>query len=232
MVKLFIFVCIVSALLLGKTSQASDCSIEASTTINDNYCVKIEIKSKDQQALADMVVYLEPLSGQMLTSSTETLVINQHNKAFSPYLSIIQANQEIRFTNQDDITHHIYSVSKGNKFSFKIRAGQTNANTTFDHSSEIAMGCNIHDWMSGYLLVLNTPYFAKSNELGVASFNGVKQGKYQIVVWHPQMKASNNRLIIEKDIHDNVRYSINLTAELEKTPVQEGEDDFDFLSDY
>ncbi len=217
---------------ISKISQASDCSVSTNVATNDDYCVQVNVQSKSKQALADMVVYLEPLSGQVLAPSTETLVINQTNKAFSPYLSVIQANQITRFTNQDDITHHIYSVSKGNKFSFKIRAGQSNASTVFDHSSEIAMGCNIHDWMSGYLMVVDTPYFAKSNTLGMANFSHVKSGKYRIVVWHPQMRESNNRLIIEKDINGDSYFSVNLTAELETLPVQESDDDFDFLSDY
>jgi len=222
----------VLSFFVSKISQADDCSVITNATTNNGYCVQINVQSKSKQTLADMVVYLEPMSGQILPISTETLVINQHNKSFSPYLSVIQANQVTRFTNQDDITHHIYSVSQGNKFSFKIRAGQSNDDMTFDHSSEIAMGCNIHDWMSGYLLVVDTPYFAKSNASGIASFNHVKPGKYRVIVWHPQMQASKNRLMVDKQINENSVFSVNLIAELEKLPRQESDDDFDFLSDY
>jgi hypothetical protein len=228
----FNLIFVVLSLFVNKISQADDCSVITNATTDNDFCVQINVQSKSKHALADMVVYLEPLSGQILPSSTKTLVIKQHNKSFSPYLSVIQSNQVTRFTNQDDITHHIYSVSQGNKFSFKIRAGQSNDEMTFDHSSEIAMGCNIHDWMSGYLLVVDTPYFGKSNKLGAASFNHVKAGKYRVVVWHPQMQAGDNRLIVEKQINKNSVFSVNLTAELEKLPRQESDDDFDFLSDY
>ena len=227
-----IFFFVLVSFSFNKISQAGDCSVITNATVNDGYCVQITVQSKNKKFLADMVVYLEPLSGQILPTSKEILVINQKNKAFSPYLSVIQANQEIRFTNNDDITHHIYSVSHGNKFSFKVRAGQSNANTIFDHRSEIAMGCNIHDWMSGYLLVVDTPYFAKTNKLGMVNFSNVKHGEYQIVVWHPQLQESNNRLIINKNINENINFSVSLTAELEELPVQESDDDFDFLSDY
>jgi len=216
----------------SKISQAGECSNITDAANNDGYCVEVIVRSRNKQALAGMVVYLEPQSGQILATSTEPLVINQQNKTFSPYLSVIQANQETRFVNKDDITHHIYSVSRGNKFSFKIRAGQSNADTVFDHSSEIAMGCNIHDWMSGHLLVVDTPYFAKSNGVGVANFSNVKSGKYQIVVWHPQLQEKNNRVVIEKEINNSEVFSIDLTAVLEELPVQENDEDFDFLSDY
>jgi uncharacterized GH25 family protein len=94
------------------------------------------------------------------------------------------------------------------------------------------MGCNIHDWMSGYLLVVNTPYFDKTDNTGQVSFNLSKQGKYNIVVWHPQMQSDNNRMMIEKNISDNETFSFTLNNEMDSIPTQESDDDFEFLSDY
>lgn len=183
-------------------------------------------------ALDDMVVYLEPLEGQVLEQSSEEIVIGQHGKSFSPYISVSQVKTKINFVNQDDITHHIYSAGSDNKFSFKIRAGQTNSLTSFDNTSEIAMGCNIHDWMSGYLLVVDTPYFGKTNEQGQVSFEISKQGKYNVVVWHPQMEEDNNRIIHDEVITANSNYTYKLTSEMSEIPMQKSDDDFDFLSDY
>ena len=216
-------------LSLFNNVYADDCS---STQNEGRYCVAVTVNGPDTEVLADMVVYLEPLSDQTLPNSANTVIINQHHKAFAPYISVSQTQQAVRFTNQDDITHHIYSVATKNKFSFKIRAGQSNNDMAFNHANEIAMGCNIHDWMSGYLLVVDTPYFAKTDALGKAIFNNVIQGKYLVVVWHPQLKTNNNRLVVEKDIYDNTRFSVSLKAKLESLPKQDSDDDFDFLSDY
>jgi hypothetical protein len=179
-----------------------------------------------------MVVYLEPLDGQKLEQSSEEVVIGQFGKSFSPYISVSQVNSKVNFVNQDDITHHIYSAGSDNKFSFKIRAGKTNSTTPFDNASEVAMGCNIHDWMSGYLLVVNTPYFGKTDKDGQVSFAIDEQGKYKVVVWHPQMQEDNNRLINEEIITTNSIFTYKLKKEMSEIPIQKSEDDFDFLSDY
>ncbi len=133
--------------------------------------------------------------------------------------------------NKDDITHHIYSVGSQNKFSFKVRAGN-NTRVEFDRATEIAMGCNIHDWMSGYLLVLNTPYFEKTNDEGIAYFNIAQLGRYNVVIWHPQMEERNNRMAIEKNINKDIKLSFVLSKAMHNIPLQESDDDFDFLSDY
>jgi len=215
-------------LVLPKISNANSCD----NTAENNTCVQIFVKSKTGERLVDMVVYLEPLDGQVLKKSLKEVVVGQFGKSFSPFLSVSQVNSKVNFVNKDDITHHIYSAGNDNKFSFKIRAGTTNSSTQFKHVSEVAMGCNIHDWMSGYLLVVNTPYYDKTDELGQVSFNIAKQGKYKIVVWHPQMQVDNNRMSITKNISEHDTHTFILKDEMQSIPVQESDDDFEFLSDY
>ncbi len=222
------YILLLTLILFPQISKATSCDNKAE---NDT-CVQIFVKSKTGKELIDMVVYLEPLDGQTLEQSRKEVVVGQFGKSFSPYLSVSQINSQVNFVNRDDITHHIYSAGNENKFSFKIRAGKTNSSTTFEHASEVAMGCNIHDWMSGYLLVVNTPYFDKTDEHGRASFNIAKRGMYRIVVWHPQMQADNNRMTIEKDISEHDTLAFVLKNEMESIPMQESDDDFDFLSDY
>lgn len=216
------------AVVIPKAYSENSCNNESA----GNSCVQVFVNNKNGQALADMVVYLEPLGEQKLEQSSKEVVVGQLGKSFSPYISVSQVNSRVNFVNQDDITHHIYSAGSDNKFSFKIRAGQTNSVEQFDQEAEVAMGCNIHDWMSGYLLVVNTPYFTKTDNQGRASFDVIKKGKYKVVVWHPQMQSENNRLSKEEAIVTNSAITFSLKNEMYDIPLQESDDDFDFLSDY
>ncbi|MBL4942159.1 MAG: hypothetical protein JKY81_10905 [Colwellia sp.] len=223
-----LFFLLLSVLITPESSSAASCNSESM----NNTCVQIFVNGKTGQALANMVVYLEPLDGQILTRSSKEVVVAQLGKSFTPYLSVSQVNSKVSFVNQDDITHHIYSVDSNNKFSFRIRAGQTNASETFGHVADVAMGCNIHDWMSGYLLIVNTPYFGKTDTQGQVSFNIAQQGKYNVVIWHPQLKNDNNRLSKTASIIANSTFTFTLKNEITTPTTQENEDDFDFLSDY
>ena len=102
----------------------------------------------------------------------------------------------------------------------------------FTATGEVAMGCNIHDWMSGHLLIVDTPYFDKTNDNGQASFVIKDEGSYQLTLWHPQMNEVDNRITQTITLHENKQIEVKLTKAMEPLPEQKSEDDFDFLSDY
>lgn len=198
----------------------------------NSLCIEVQVMSVENKPLADMVVYIEPLAGQVVPSTQAEISIGQRDKSFTPYISVIQRHQKVSFVNHDDITHHIYSVDSDNKFDFKIKAGKANAEQRFEKSAEIAMGCNIHDWMSGYLLVLDTPYFAKTDSSGTAHISLVQKGRYKVVVWHPQLSSVNNRMEQEAVFEVNTNLALKLQHAMVDIPEQENDDDFEFLSDY
>lgn len=179
-----------------------------------------------------MVVFVEPVGHQVNTMNTNTLEVGQLNKAFIPYISVMQLGSDVRFNNKDNITHQIYSPVGKNKFSLKIRSGESFIKNDFTEAGEVSMGCNIHDWMSGYLLIVDTPYFSTSNNNGVAEILIEKSGQYNVVVWHPQMNEPENKLVKAIDISNPMKMTMQLLTPMDEVPLQQNEDDFDFLSDY
>ncbi len=198
----------------------------------EEHCIQVSVHNKKGVAVSDIVVYLKPLSGQILPPSSEIVTISQKDKAFSPYITVSQANNKVNFVNQDDITHHIYSAGGEDNFSFVIQAGTEHMSASFDNETEVAMGCNIHDWMSGSLLVVETPYFGKTDNNGNVGFKVDILGRYRVVVWHPQLSTANHRLSQDHDIATNSTFNFVLPKNLESIPTQSSNDDFDFVSDY
>jgi len=208
------------------------CFIQSSTA----QTINVKVFDAKNNPLPDVVVYLEPPQGMVVEQSDTIIEIAQVDKSFSPYLGVIQKGTKVKFHNKDDISHQIYSPVGENKFAFKISAGEELVKSNFINVGAIAMGCNIHDWMSGHLLVLDTPYFAKTNKQGEVSIDIAESGKYNLVVWHPQMREKNQRMgktINSIDYVDkNSLVKISLLKSLDELPSQKNDDDFDFLSDY
>ncbi|WDE11371.1 hypothetical protein [Thalassomonas haliotis] len=194
--------------------------------------VKVQVVDPADKPLENMVVYLEALEGQKQGQTDKTLDIGQVNKTFTPYISVIQSGNAVRFYNQDDITHHIYSVTGSHKFSIKIRSGQQMLKQDFAQAGEVVMGCNIHDWMSGYLLVLDTPYFDKTDSHGQLTLNIAEPGQYRITAWHPQMQEKDNRLVQTFTLLENKSIILKLNQVMAEMPQQESDDEFYFLSEY
>ncbi|MCJ8341093.1 MAG: carboxypeptidase regulatory-like domain-containing protein [Pseudomonadales bacterium] len=195
--------------------------------------LRVKVLSNTGAPLADMVVYALPLEQQQLPKNTDKLVIEQKNKAFAPYISVAQTGNVILFSNQDDITHHIYSVLGKNKFDFVIRAGKQVRQKIVPSAEEILMGCNIHDWMSGYYLAVDTPLFTKTDSAGSAVLKITQPGKYSLLVWHPQMQEQTDNISREVTVTgDDSSLSIQLSNGMAEIPDQENSDGFDYLSTY
>ncbi len=194
--------------------------------------LQIMVQDSSGKPASNIVVVVIPKSIKA-EKRQERLTISQIDKAFSPYMTVMQTGQPLEFSNSDDITHHIFSASRTQNFSFKIRKGQRYSAITFDSPTSISMGCNIHDWMSGHILIVDTPYFILTNKDGIASIIVDELGEATIKTWHPQMNKTD--IDTRKQILlpvDNMKLKIKLKQSLGEIPDQMSGDNFDFLDDY
>lgn len=118
-----------------------------------------------------------------------TATIEQRNREFVPYVTIVQTGTAIEFPNRDPFKHHVYSFSAAKNFEIKLYAGKPAQPVVFDKPGEVALGCNIHDWMEAYILVVDSPYFAKTGSKGRALIANVPPGRYRLRLWHPREKV-------------------------------------------
>jgi len=135
-------------------------------------------------ALSDAVVYALPLSGRLPPHGQPTAVIDQVNKEFVPLVSVIQTGTLVTLPNRDNIRHHVYSFSPPKVFELKLYSGIPAKPVLFDKPGLVVMGCNIHDTMIAYVMVVDTPWFAKSADDGTARIEGLPAGQYDVHVWH------------------------------------------------
>ena len=115
--------------------------------------------------------------------------ISQENKQFVPAVRVVTVGTLVRFPNRDSVRHHVYSFSPAKKFEIKLYAGTPAAPVLFDQPGVAVLGCNIHDQMVGWVVVLDTPYFAQTNAQGQALLEGVPAGPHQLRTWHARLPA-------------------------------------------
>lgn len=108
--------------------------------------------------------------------------IVQKNKQFNPSVTVIQTGTEINFPNEDSVRHHVYSFSPAKKFEIKLYSGVATNPIVFDKAGVVSLGCNIHDSMVGFIVVVDTPYFAKTDANGNATIN-VPSGAVTYQIW-------------------------------------------------
>lgn len=149
---------------------------------------QVQIRNGKQQAVSDVAVVLRALDAQAI-GDVKAGMIDQINKEFVPYVSVVQAGAAVRFPNKDNIRHHVYSISPTNPFELKLYSGTPSQPVTFSKPGLVTLGCNIHDSMLAYVWVVESPYFAVSDSKGLAHIE-VPAGNYELSLWHPDQRQA------------------------------------------
>jgi plastocyanin len=148
------------------------------------------VRDTSGKPVADAVVYAAPVSGPLEARASRTMAVEQLDREFVPYVSVIQTGTAVAFPNRDAILHHVYSFSPAKTFEFKLYTGKSPSEVRFDKPGIVTLGCNIHDWMIAYILVVSTPHFARTDESGVARIRDIPAGGYELRVWHPSQRVA------------------------------------------
>jgi plastocyanin len=163
-----------------------------------NGIVQVVCEDEKHQPVADAVAWLTRVDAPPTpaTPPAESVTIEQRDEEFAPYVTPILVGTKIAFPNRDSVQHQVYSLSKPKRFELPLYAGNARETVTFDQPGVVTLGCNIHDWMVAYIVVLATPHFAASGADGTASIGGLPAGRYQLEVWHPRLAGQVQREIV------------------------------------
>jgi plastocyanin len=129
------------------------------------------------------VVYLE--DGPKQPGAAMTAAIDVHNKEFTPFISVVTTGGTVTFGNKDALTHHVFSPDLQDWDTGYLRKNET-AGRTFAAPGAIALLCNIHPEMLGYLLVIPSTYFGKFGADGRYTIANTPPGTYKVTVWVPR----------------------------------------------
>lgn len=166
------------------------------------------------QALADAVVYATLLTGTAPPRPKRELTIEQVNKTFVPLISVAQTGTLVNFPNRDPIWHHVYSFSPAKTFEIKLYSGVTAKPVLFDKPGEVVLGCNIHDTMVAYVLVVDTPYFAKSDAQGKAVLDNLPAGDYELRGWYPASSGNEARQRVRLGAGESATLTVDLPVKI------------------
>jgi plastocyanin len=150
--------------------------------------IQAVVKEASGKPVRDAVVFIYEVKGATFAAPSAPAVMNQIRQELVPHVLPVLAGTSVRFPNQDNIHHQLYSFSKTKTFELPLYKDTEPKPVLMDKSGIVTLGCGIHDWMRGYILVLDNPYFAKTGDDGAATLTGVPEGEYRVVVWSERLK--------------------------------------------
>ena len=152
----------------------------------DAATVEVRLSQSDGTPLRDAALVAYPLDGRPLPPP-KPAVMDQMDRRFTPQVLVVQTGSRVSFPNSDKVSHHVYSFSAAKRFEIFLPKGSPPSEVAFEHAGVVSLGCNIHDWMLGYVFVVDSPYFAVTGEDGAGSLADLPAGRYRLEAWHARL---------------------------------------------
>ncbi len=176
------------------------------------------VVATDGTGVAGAVVFVRtPAATAPAGTPPKSAVMDQVDKQFVPHVLPIAIGTEVRFPNHDQIHHHVYSFSRVKSFDLPLTKGEEAAPVLFDAPGVVKVGCNIHDWMMGVILVVPTSSFATTDDGGAFTLRDVPSGEVTVAAWHEASETSlddaTQRLTVAETGAPDVTFTIAVKPE-------------------
>ncbi|MFQ5652945.1 MAG: carboxypeptidase regulatory-like domain-containing protein [bacterium] len=152
--------------------------------------IKGKITVKGARDARDVVVYVDEVPGEFKPPN-EPAKMDQKNLTFIPHVLPIIQGTTVNYLNNDDVLHNVFTPDKcAEKFNLGTWAkGKSKSYQFKEKGCASVMLCNVHPEMEAWIVVLQNPYYFKTDKDGVFTIENVPAGKYTLRVWHKKLKA-------------------------------------------
>lgn len=155
------------------------------------------VTATGMRSSADAVVYVEAIEGEEFPAPAEPVLMDQKAKVFLPKVLPVVVGTTVDFLNSDPFAHNVFTPDKcADEFDLgSWPTGETKSHT-FDEPCAAVMLCNVHPEMVGYIVAVDTPYFAVTDADGHYHIEGVPDGTYTVSVWHERFKKQSQEVTV------------------------------------
>lgn len=194
------------AAISGRVEVAGPYNIKPRKTLEERIKAERSLVVSEDGSIKNAVIFIK---GKRENSSLPgEMVIDQKNKAFVPHVLPIFKGTKVTFNNSDPFVHRIISNSEAKKLRMEFAYEGARVDITFDAPGIVEIWCDDHRRMQGWILVLETPFFAVADERGSFTIPEVPPGEYRVEVWHEILGAQAQEIIIEEGGNAKVNFAL------------------------
>jgi hypothetical protein len=165
--------------------------------------------------LENVFVYVKDgLGNYYFETPTEAVTLDQKGCSYTPHVLGLRLGQPIVIVNSDQTLHNVHAVAKANReFNFPQAIQGMKSMRTFNAPEVMVhFKCDVHNWMSAYIGVLNHPYFAVTTNGGTFELKNLPAGTYTIEAWHEKLGSQTQSVTIAEKDSKPVNFTFKTTS--------------------
>jgi plastocyanin len=156
--------------------------------------IKGKVSVQGIKSAVNIAVYVEAIPDKKFEAPKEHIVIDQRKMSFIPHVVAVQQGTTVDFLNSDSVGHNVYWPSISNNKNLKHNLGTWPQGEKkpfqFNDLGVASLLCNVHPEMSGYVVIVPTPYFAVTDKDGNFEIKDIPAGKYTLKTWSEDGKPT------------------------------------------
>ena len=156
--------------------------------------IKGKVSVQGIKSAENIAVYVDVIADKKFDPPKDHVVIDQRKMSFIPHVVAVQQGTAVDFLNSDPVGHNVYwpSISGNKKLSHNLGTWPQGEKKPFQFNDPgvASLLCNVHPEMSGYVVVVPTPYFAVTDKDGSFEIKNIPAGKYTLKTWSEDGKPT------------------------------------------
>ncbi len=156
--------------------------------------IKGKVSVQGIKTAESIAVYVDAIPDKKFDAPKDHIVIDQRKMAFIPHVVAVQQGATVDFLNSDPVGHNVYwpSISGDKKLSHNLGTWPKGDKKPFQFNDlgTASLLCNVHPEMSGYVVIVPTPYFAMTDKDGNFEIKNIPAGKYTLKTWSEDGKPT------------------------------------------
>jgi plastocyanin len=191
--------------IVGKVKYAGTAPAPAKIAVTKDQAVCGKVEHSDEsliiapdKAVKNVVVNIaDPKDGKKMATPAKNSVVDQNGCKFLPHVQIVAAGAPIDIVNNDGILHNIHSFPKNNTAFNKAQPKFKKVMTEkFEKADVVQIKCDVHTWMSGWIVVADHPYYGLSDASGSFKIADVPAGTYTLEYWHEKLGKQTKQVTV------------------------------------
>ncbi len=150
------------------------------------------------KGIQNVVVSIKGIKqGKAMDALGASFVLDQKVCAYKPHVLVVPINKPVKIINSDGILHNIHTYGKKNppkniaqpKFKKELTE-------TFAHPEVLPVKCDVHGWMSAWIVAVDHPYYTVTDATGKFSIADVPAGTYTVEFWQEKLGVQTKQITV------------------------------------
>jgi plastocyanin len=185
--------------VIGKAVAAASITLvlAGASRAND---IKGKVSVQGLKSAANIAVFVDAIPDKKFDAPKEHVTVDQNKMTFVPHVVAVQQGTTVEFLNSDPVGHNVYwpSISGNKKLAHNLGTWPKGEKKPFQFNDVgvASLLCNVHPEMSGYVVVVPTPYFAVTDKDGNFDIKDIPAGKYTLKTWSEEGKVTTQTVTV------------------------------------